>query len=290
MAKKKTQDGLIPSARTRIYKRKCIVFELKGDLSSIPIVLEEIRNGNPPKDTDPLSPGLGIKNEHQTHSGWFFSTGIKGQDNVLPHTTSSRNPTQSTPLHLSDEQFLATPVAFALNHEKKLLIVVSSTGGITPQQIIKLLSKNKAHAERKESKKLPISRLLGLAEKAKKASFKYVPNDRIAYLRETGLSGIGQEADVSSLVVSWKLTKQSKKDYADMRKEVQEAEQQIRSDLSGIYQECKLTAINSDGEEETVDLFDHFMSYSGNISATGRDISFLKFVDFLQASIRSMPL
>jgi len=291
MPTKRTKNSPNWARANQIYQRKCIAFDLTGDLSSAQKILQDIADGKPPKDkTDPQSPGLGIKDDYKAHDGWFFATGIKGQDNILPHTTIASNPTQSAPLRLTDEQLLAIPVTFAVNLEKRILIVVSLPNGITPQQITKLLSDGRAHADRKESNKIPKSLLSQLARKGKKVSFKYSPNDKYAYLRDAGLAGVGQEAEVSSLVVSWTLKKQSKRDYADMSTEVLVAENRIRNDLSGVYQECKLTAINSAGLEETIDLFDQFVSYSGSISTTSRDISFEKYVELLKAAIRTMPL
>jgi hypothetical protein len=291
MAAKKNRPGSTPSRRTKVVSGTCILFELNGDLSLVPKIIEEISNGNPPKDnTDAQSPGLGIKNDHHSENGWFFATGIKAQDNILPHTISGGNPTQSTPLNLTDEEFLATPVTFALNIEKKLLITVSSPNGITATQIMKLMSKGRGHASRKELKRRSASFLQQLAQKAKTVTFKYLPNDKIGYLAKNGIAGIGQDVEVSTLEVCWKLKKHSKKEYADMSKEVLEAHNVIRNDLSGAYHECKLTAINSAGEEETIDLFDQFISYKGVITTTGRDITFQKFVDLLKEAIRSMPL
>jgi hypothetical protein len=284
----------------RKSRHTCKVYELTGKVAAIAEIIEGIKKGNPPMSSTGMSPsgessqnntpGYGISGEYETHGQWFFSMGNRIQNGFLPHTTIGSKPTQSAPLDLPDEKYLVTPIAFAVNLEKELLIVVTKPGGITPEQIIKLLSNNKVKADRKLQLLPSKQERDKLLKRTKSLYLRYKFHDPHTGVKIFGLTGQQENVRAGLFEVTCEFKPLMSSAYADMSGMTPDPGVINLEAHDGEYTQCEVTVIDDEGEERTFDLFNQFMSCSGEILAIGRDISFKHYVDFLNSAIRALRL
>jgi hypothetical protein len=232
---------------------------------------------------------VGISPISLVESGWFYGQAQKGQNSVLPNKMVTSNPSESVPLELTPEEQLTTPVGFAINVRKKIMICLSIKGAASPQEIVECLSGGSGMAVPRERPRHYLEKLIACSKRTRSASFHFEPSDRPQFLIKNGISAMGARASVNKLLVTWEVKKFKDDEYTDLSADVEGASHGMQ-DLNGQFTECEIIAVDSDGTEVNFDLFEQFLHYQGTVSFEGRHIEFTPTVAFLREAIRSLEL
>lgn len=266
--------------------QKCKVYDITGNIDPMRVSIEKVCN-----EKVGLSAGdkkVGVSPNCLLESGWFFGQAQKGQNSVLPNKMILGNPAESVPLELTPDEQLTTPVGFAINLTKKIMVCLSIRGAASPLEIVECLSAGCGVIPRERPKHF-LEKMIESAKRTKSARFQFEPSDRPGFLLDNGIGAMGARADVSKLVVTWEIKKFKEDEYVDLSADVEGASRRMQ-DFKGQFLECEIIAVDSEGHEVNFDLFEKMLHFQGIVSFEGRHIEFPPTVSFLREAIRALNL